>query len=707
MAVMSLKVALFSLGIGVVALFSTLYPQSDPKEKETVILNAIMKVQQYAHFEDNVLDDAFSENVLSNYLERLDYGKRFLLQSDVSQLSSYRHLIDDHINQGNLEFFDLSVGMIEKGLDKVQSWYSDILNEPFDYSDSETYETYGEKRHFANSDEELKTNWKKQLKYETLVKLARKIENQEKKIEKGEEVEVKSVEELEVESREDVKETYDDWFDRLDDVRRSDRFEAFVNTITHAFDPHTDYYNPKRKEDFDINMSGRLEGIGARLQTDGDYTKVVDVIPGGPAWKQKELEIGDKISRVRQGDSEEVEDITGMRIDDVVKRIRGKKGTKVTLQVIKKDGSEEEITIERDEVIIDEGFAKSLIIDHDEMAESIGYIYLPRFYSNFNSANGPKASRDIKKELDKLKAENVGGIILDIRNNGGGALNEVVDMAGLFIESGPIVQVKNRTGEPFIYRDKDESVAYDGPLVVMVNSNSASASEILAAALQDYNRAIIVGSPSTFGKGTVQRFFDLDRAVTGAGDMKPLGQVKITTQKYFRINGGSVQLKGVIPDVILPDNYMYFETGEKDYDHAMEWTQIKPVDHSQDIFKVNGLSVLQSNSQTRVSSNEVFKKIEENARRIKQMKDESSYPLNIETYRDLTKQRKEASDKYKDLMQPIEAFNLRNSEVDMAYINTDSSRIARNDRWKENLQKDVYLEEALFILADVKANRHP
>ena len=704
---MSIKVALFSIGLGVAALFTALYPQSDPKEKESVILNAIMKVQEYAHFEDNVLDDAFSENVLHGYLERLDYGKRFLLQSDVDELSSYEHLIDDHIQSGNLEFFDLSVNKIESGLNKVRNWYEEILDQPFDYSISQNYETDGEKRTFAKDDEELRANWEMQLKYETLVKLARKLDSQEKKIEKEEEVEIKTLEELEADAREEVRDSYSDWFDRLDDVRRSDRFEAFVNSITHAFDPHTDYFNPKRKEDFDINMSGRLEGIGARLQTDGDLTKVVDIIPGGPAWKQKELEIGDKISAVRQGDAEETEDITGMRIDDVVKRIRGKKGTLVTLQVLKKDGTEVDITIERDEVIIDEGFAKSLIIEHEQMEEAIGYIYLPRFYSNFNSTDGPKASRDIKKELEKLQSESVGGIILDLRNNGGGALNEVVDMAGLFIESGPIVQVKSRKGEPFIYRDKDASVAYDGPLVVMVNANSASASEILAAALQDYDRAVVVGSSSTFGKGTVQRFFDLDRAVSGAGEMKPLGQVKITTQKYYRINGGSVQLKGVEPDVVLPDNYMYIETGEKDYDHAMEWTQINPVPFDQDVYVVDDLSILKKNSASRVVDNDIFQKIEENARRIDKMKDETSYSLELDSYRESTRMRKEASDKYKDLMKPIEAFSLRNSEMDMAYINTDSSRIARNERWIENLQKDVYLEEALFVLADVKANRHP
>lgn len=719
MVIMSLKAALISLGLGALAVFTAFYPDNDPKVKETVILNAIMKVQEYAHYEYNDIDDEFSEEALELYLDRLDYSKRFLLQEDVDFLSQYEYQIDDQIQTGNMEFFDHSLERIDRGTDKVRGWYKELLDEPFDYTEMGKFETDGEKRSFAKTDAQLKESWRKALKYETLVKLARKLDKQEKKKKEGEDaereeqesdeedVEMKSIQELEAEAREEVRETYDDWFKRIDKVTRADRFETFVNSLTHVWDPHTDYYNPKEKEDFDINMSGRLEGIGARLQTDGDLTKVVDVIPGGPAWKQKELEVGDKISAVRQGDSEEIEDITGMRIDEVVKRIRGKKGTFVTLTVIKKDGTQEDITIERDEVIIDEGFAKSLILDHEAMEEDLGYIYLPRFYSNFNSEDGPKASEDVRKELEKLKAANVAGVILDLRNNGGGALHEVVDMAGLFIEEGPIVQVKSRKGQPYIHLDKDASVSYDGPLVVMVNQNSASASEILAAALQDYERAVIVGSSSTFGKGTVQRFFDLDRAVKGAREIKPLGQVKITTQKYYRIDGGSVQLKGVVPDIILPDNYMYIETGEKDYDHPMEWTQISPIAHDQNIYRVNNVETLRSYSEARVGENPVFNQVEANAKRIKEIREATQYPLDLDSYRDYIKSRKEEADKYDDLYVPLESLTLSNLEVDMDYINTDSSRIARNERWKETLQKDFYLEEAIMILSDLQNEHKP
>lgn len=701
---MSMKAALISLGLGGLAVFTAFYPQTDPKVKETVILNTILKVQEYAHFENNEINDEFSQDVFDKYMERLDYGKRFLLQEDADQLAVFRTQIDDMIKAEDLSFFENSVARLEVGIERVRDWYPEILAEPFDFSTDEMFETDGEKREYATTIEEQRALWEKALKYETLVKLNRKIKKQEEQVEEGAEEEVKTVEELEEEARESVKDTYDDWFKRLDKVKRSDRFETYVNSITHAFDPHTDYYNPKEKEDFDINMSGRLEGIGARLQTDGDLTKVVDIIPGGPAWKQKQLEVGDMISRVLQGDQIDPEDITGMRIDDVVKRIRGKKGTIVTLTVVKKDGSEKDITITRDEVIIDEGFAKSLIIEHAAIEGKIGYIYLPRFYSNFNSKDGPKASKDVDKEINKLKDAGVDGIILDIRNNGGGALNEVVDMAGLFIEEGPIVQVKNRRGDPYIHTDKNANVSYDGPLVVMVNSNSASASEILSAALQDYKRAVVIGSP-TFGKGTVQRFFDLDRAVSGASDIKPLGQVKITTQKYYRVDGGSVQLRGVEPDIILPDNYMFIETGEKDYDHAMEWSRIDPVAFDQDVNVVESISSLRAASEERVQSHDGFSMVIENARRIEKMQKQTAFPLSLDDYQAYMEQRKQQSEKFEDMFEPIESFSLTNPSVDEEYIAMDSSRVARNDRWLENLQKDIYLEEALLVMSDLTEKR--
>ena len=493
-----------------------------------------------------------------------------------------------------------------------------------------------------------------------------------------------------------------DWFERLEDVRRSDRFEAYLNAITNTFDPHTDYFNPKAKQDFDITMSRRLEGIGARLQRSGDYTKVVSIVPGGPAWKQKQLEVDDLIYAVSQ-DKEEAVDINGMHIDDVVSMIRGKKGTYVTLTVKNGDGDMLEIRIKRDEVQLEEGFAQSAVLEMPGKVNKIGYINLPKFYADFENPDGNSCADDIAKELKKLQSQNVEGVILDLRNNGGGSLGDVVEMSGLFVKDGPIVQVKSRQGDPYVFRDKDPEVRYTGPLIVMVNSYSASASEILAAALQDYGRAIIVGSNSTFGKGTVQRFYDLDRAVRGGGvdEMKPLGELKLTMQKFYRIDGGSTQLEGVVPDVILPDRFKYIDSGEKQLEHPMEWTEIAAVPYKQDVVDLSSKKEIQKKSAARVESNEVFTKIDANAQRVKKVRDISAYSLQLEEYRRTLKERQEEAKQYKNIFKPIEGLNIANLPDDLEHIQMDSSRISRNDAWIESLQKDVYLEETLSIMRDM------
>jgi len=484
--------------------------------------------------------------------------------------------------------------------------------------------------------------------------------------------------------------------------QRKDYLSDYLNSFTSVFDPHTNYFLPADKENFDIGMSGRLEGIGARLQeTPTDETKVVMVVPGGPAYNGKVIEVEDIILKVAQDDDGDWVDIAGWDINDVVAKIRGKKGTKVRLAVKKVDGSVVETTIIRDEIIMDEGYAKSAILDLEGIGDNIGYIKLPRFYADFNKRDGHQCAVDVGIELEKLKKQKVNGIILDLRNNGGGSLRDVVDMSGFFIEEGPIVQVKSRQANAEILNDRDPSVQYDGPLIVMVNSFSASASEILAAALQDYDRAVIVGSDATFGKATVQRFFDLDRAIRGYSDIKPLGQVKVTTQKFYRITGNSNQLEGVIPDIVLPDNYDFIKTGEQEYETAMKQTKIETVAHNQNVFQVKNKAALRTASEGRVANNEIFQKIQENAKRLKKQRESTSYPLNIDNFRKKKEADKTEAAKYKDLMTPIEGLTVSNLAVDLTLINADSSKIGRNDAFIKGLQKDVYIEETLHIMQDL------
>lgn len=702
------------------------YPSGDYKDKEGLILDAVMNYLDALHFSPAVLDDAFSEEVFDKYLEAVDPSKRFLLQSEVDQLSIYKDQIDDQMKMKNFEFFEASIEIIEISRARAKRIYNEIINAPLAKIDETVVEMDREKRQYSQSEAELKDLWEQLIKHDFNNRLKSKIEDQEareekeedesnktedpnntdlgtdlKKDDKEEEKPLLSRVEMETEVTEKINETYDDWFERMEKDKRSDRFETYVNTITHQFDPHSDFYNPKEKQDFDIRMGGKLEGIGARLQTAEDYTKVTSIIPGGPAWKGKQLEVDDLITAVTQKGGEPV-DITGMRIDDVVSKIRGKKGTVVILTVKKVDGSSAQIEIERDEVIIDEGFARSLTLDIPDVMENVGYIKLPKFYSSFEKKDGNSCAKDVAVEIEKLNELNVNGIILDLRNNGGGSLQDVVDMSGLFIEDGPIVQVKPRNKPAYVYDDKDASVLYDGPLIVMVNQFSASASEILAAALQDYERAVIVGSNSTFGKGTVQRFVDLDRAVTNNADLKPLGNLKITMQKFFRVNGGSTQLKGVVPDIVFPNNYHFIETGEKDYDGAMAWSEIEPVAYSQNVYKIPSKAVLKKNSESRMAEKEDFQMVLENAKRLKANRDESSYPLEFEAYNSYIDQRNDEAEKFEGLFdKEIEALKISNLAVDAEYIASDESRTARNEDWIEGVSKDFYLEETMHILKDM------
>lgn len=690
------------IAVVVLVLGAAIYPKPDTSAKEAILMQTILSGMNQLHYRPQVVNDEFSSRVFDLYVERIDESKRWLLQSDVDQLKSHRLQLDDQALAGNFEFFDLSVDLLQKGINNTKSYYKEILSKPFDFNKDEEIELDGEKKALAKNEAELKEYWRKSLKYETLIRLNNKMEKQEGAKEEDE-VEKKTFEELEKEARESVLENFDDWYTQMAKRRRSDFLSVYLNAITNIFDPHSSYYEPADKANFDIGMSGTLEGIGARLQADGDYTKVSSIVVGGPAWKGKDLEENDLIMKVTQGtDTEQAEDITGFRLDDVVKLIRGKKGTKVTLSVKKVDGTLEDVVIVRDVVQLEESYAKSVILNNSEKGvDKIGYIKLPRFYADFNRRGGRSCAKDIEKELEKLTDAGVNGVVLDLRNNGGGSLRDVVRMTGLFIEEGPIVQVKDRVRKPEVLSDHDPRVQYGGPLIVLVNSFSASASEIIAAALQDYDRAIIVGTSSTFGKGTVQRFFDLDQAIRGNSEIKPLGEVKLTIQKFYRVNGGSTQLKGVEPDIVLPDRYHYFEMGERDHDYAMEWTEIPPVVYDQDVVKVDSKTKLKQASKARVASNEVFQKVLANAKRLKEQSDRSSYPLDRNSFDAYQDKIEAESKKYKDMYPVIESLSVSNLEVDKAGIEADESKKARNDEWIKSLKKDIYVDEVLSIMSDM------
>jgi len=505
---------------------------------------------------------------------------------------------------------------------------------------------------------------------------------------------------LEKESREEVLEAYDRWYDNYDKLRRSDRLEQYLNVITRQYDPHTSYFSPKGKQDFNMRMGGKLEGIGAQLSTEGELTQVVTIVPGGPVWKDEQIEVNDFILKVAQ-EGEQAVDITGMRIDDVVSLIRGPKDSKVTLTVKKKDDSQKDITITRDVINLEIARARGAILKDPQSNEKYGYIDLPMFYNSFDGPKANSSAADVAILIDSLKEVGMQGLVLDLRNNLGGALVDAINISGLFIEEGPVVQVKSRARRPYVYDDEDDSVKYDGPLIVLINSFSASASEIVAGALQDYDRALIVGSQS-FGKGSVQNFIDLDRAISGSDDLKPLGEIKLTIQKYYRVDGASTQLKGVEPDLHLPDIYDEIPTGERENKRALEWSKIQKVDHNQKVYTPPAIDGLRRLHEARIYESDTYGLIKQYALWLKDNKDEATVPLDLASYQAYLKGLDQGNEKYEAL------FDMDSSERVEHVVNlefetdiSDEEKEARLESWVQKVNGDIYMEEIIAIMNDL------
>jgi len=676
------------------------YQSSTDELRRELLVKVISFAINSGHYHPGDINDDFSVKAYNLYIERLDYAKRFLLKEDVEKLSKYKKELDDEMKNNDFEFFDISVSILNKRINESESYYKEALEKPFDFETDEYYEFDPDKKDYAANKTELKERWCKSLKYETLTRLNDLIEEQEKAVEKSDTVQVKSFAELEEEAREKVLKRYDDWFHRISKLDETDRLNLYVNSLVNVFDPHTQYFPPKDKENFDIRFSGQLEGIGAQLTQKNAYIEVIKIIPGSPSWKQGELEVGDYILKVAQGDEEPV-DVVDMRLDKAVLLIRGKKGTEARLTIKKLDGTIKEISIIRDVVVLEETYAKSAVIRDDESNRTFGYIKLPSFYIDFNKINGRNCFDDVKKEIEKLKQENVDGIIFDLRDNGGGSLEDVVKIAGLFIEEGPIVQSRGRKGMKKTYKDLDPEIQYGGPLIVMVNAISASASEIFAAAMQDYNRAIVIGGNSTYGKGTVQNFTELDRMVPKKPvDMKPLGALKMTVQKFYRVNGGATQLNGVTPDIILPDYYNYMDFGERDLDNAMPWSEIFPLTYNKWTPSYD-MDYIEEISKKRIKGDSILVLVDENGKRLKNLRDNTEYSLNYENYKSRIEKREKSGEKYERIGKDTLGLTIEILKTDLPGVEADTSKKARTEAWITGLKKDVYLVEAVNILNDI------
>ncbi len=679
---------------------------TDPVTRDRVLMNLVTNSLNNLHYNPKELNDSLSAQVFDLYLKRLDISKRFLLQEDVNALSAFRYSIDDAFQDGSMTFFELSNEIITRRIDEAQQYANEILAQPFDFSKEAFIETDADKLDYAATPDELKERWQLNLKFQTLSRLSGKMEEQEKAIEKGDTTFTqKTFAEWEVWARENVAKRNKDWLTRLQKTERKERFDMFLNAFINVFDPHSGYYPPKAKEDFDIRFSGQLEGIGATLEQEDGYIKVNRIVPGSASARQGELEVGDLIVKVAQ-DGEEPVDVVDMRLDDAVRLIRGPKGTTVHLTVRKIDGSLTIISIVREVVVLEETFAKSAILQEEGSKRRIGYIKLPSFYMDFNDSQGRSSAKDVLAELNKLQEEGIDGLVFDLRDNGGGSLMDAVSIAGYFIEKGPVVQVKSRMGAPSVFDDKDAKVQYAGPLVVMVNSFSASASEIFAAAMQDYGRALIIGSATTFGKGTVQRFFELDRMVPQENeDIKPLGSIKLTTQKFYRINGNTTQLQGLTPDIILPDRFAYVDIGEKERDYPMPWNIIDPATYQPWTSSTLDMKAIRQYQNRRMTSDTTFQLLQDQARQLKSQRDATYYPLEWQAYLDFEALRKAENKRFESLGKNALDIMASYPKADQILLEADTVKRATMEKWHEQLRKDRHLFEAVNILSTPKLVR--
>jgi len=671
----------------------------DTSDKDNLVIQLITYVLDQAHYLDKEINDEFSEKVFNTFLENLDPFKRYFYSSDIKDFSAYKYSIDDAFKNPNLEFFDLVYERYSKRMSESEEIFKEILSQPFDFSKDEVCECDFAVLDYVKTKDELYGRWRKLLKIYVIENYHDEIKLDLKKQEEDIEFNPRTLAEIEKETRDALSVTMNDNYRFItQEIQRGDWLSVYINSFVSQYDPNTSYLDPESKDRFDVDMSGNYAGIGARLQKKIDKVEITEVISGGPAWRDNILEKGDAILKVRQDDENEAVSILEMRLSEAVKLIKGDKGTKVHLTIKKVDGSINEVTVKRDIVLLEETYIKSSIVEKGD--NFYGVINIPKFYIDFDNQSNRDAAKDLRTEISRLKEEGVKGLVIDLRNNGGGALKTVVDMAGMFIKSGPVVQVKYFDKEKQVLSDRDRSILWTGPLVILVNEGSASASEILAAAMQDYKRAIIIGGNQTWGKGTVQNVFPLNRMVRGNtnGD---LGALRYTTQKYYRINGGSVQLEGVKSDINVPYRYKYLDFGEKDSENPLQWDEIDDVDYTKWQSNFDFEEAIEK-SKIRMTDNEYLNLVEENAKWIKSIRDDKVINLNYEKFKEELENNSLKTEKFKSLNDYSLDYKFQSLPYELDLIKKDSVLGIKRERWHKSLNKDFYIDEALNVLSDLR-----
>ncbi|MCP2037263.1 carboxy terminal-processing peptidase [Chryseobacterium sp. HSC-36S06] len=681
-------------------------PKNDDDKMSTIMVS-VKNTLSYLHYAPKPINDAYSQDVYKHYFEMVDASKRYFLQSDMDEFAKHKTKLDDYLNQGDLTFYKLTIDRLYQRVDEIDKITQDILSKPINLEEDETLVLEPKLKKNSTNAKELSAEWKKYIKYNILQEMESLSAKEEMQKEKKDSVqkfnlkdtiklEILTPEQKRVKATEEVKDLITDTFRRFKKRNKMDWFTVYMNAYTEVFDPHTNYYSPKNKEDFDTQFTGKVIGIGAIIQEKRGYLYLGALTIGAPAWKSKQLSEGDKILKVRSKPNEDPVNVVGMLSDEAVRLIRGEKGTKVTLTVEKKDKTIKEVTMIREEVAIEDTFARSIIINSKD-GKKYGFINLPSFNADFEDDKGRNASDDIKNELVKLKAQNVQGIILDLRNNGGGSLTEVGDILGLFMNTGPYVQVKDGNGKIQTLKNKNSVPLWTGPLVIMQNELSASASEILAGAVQDYGRGVVIGSPQSFGKGTVQTFVDLNRFLNTNDDF---GSLKLTIQKFYRVTGESTQRKGIESDFKMKDFFTYAEIGERYDDYALAWDKIPAVPYQpMNYFKAQAI---QKDMEARLMTNKAYQLVQESALWKENLDKEESISLNQTKFNEVMKTRKAQIEKFKALDKFNNGLTFTLNPDEVIREKKDEAFAKKSQNWTKNLQRDLYLQEAVAIAAQMK-----
>ena len=692
-----ISISLIAFSLSFTAIHANKNIKNTDPEKDKILVYVLKNILTRGHFVVKGMNDDFSEQVYTSFIEGLDPSKRYFTQKDLKEFSKFKYEIDNQLLEDDVSFYNIVYANFTKKIKNAKSYYGELLAQPFRFNKNETIDIDYDKVPFAKNENQLIDYWRKQLKLNVLSRVQNKIEKQDAKVKKNPKTKKKSFNDLEKEARAEVLKNMDELYLRIEELEHEDWFSTFLNSVVGAFDPHTTYMAPRTKERFDQDMSGKLEGIGARLLKKGIYTEIFELVSGGPAWKQGELEAGDVILEVAQADKEPL-DIVGMRLDDAIKFIKGKKGTEVRLTVKKKlDGTTRIISIIRDVVELEETFVKSTIVEKE--GKKYGLINLPRFYIDFSDIDSRDSAKDMEKEIARLKSENISGLLIDLRNNGGGSLKTAIEIAGLFITEGPVVQVKYRGQDPIVKNDENPKMQWDGAVVVLVNELSASASEIFAAAMQDYGRAVIIGGNQTYGKGTVQSVIPINNFYPKYE--KDLGAIKMTIQKFYRVNGGSTQIEGVYSDIAMPNKYSYMKFGERDLTGALIWDKVPQANYTKTNSYENFSDVI-NKSKNRIALDEKFKLINEYAKWLKENQEDTSYSLNFKDFSKESALLEVASKKYTNAFKNETKLNFASPKYEFPLMEKDSVLADKRTAWHKNLAKDIYVAEALNVLKDLK-----